>query len=155
MNQETRLFFDASVLIAAAHSPKGGSARLIQICQLDLLTAVTSICVINESERNLREHFPAGSLQRFDALLHEGDWIVLDVPSARLLAECAILVDDNDDAHVLASALASQADYLLTLDRKHLLTARLRSSGLPFRICTPGEFIQQYLPQHERYPLAS
>ena len=152
MNRDTRVFFDASVLVSAAYSLKGGSSRVIRLCELGGLAAVTSILVLNEAERNLREDFPSESLQRLNSFLQTAPWIVLDLPSAQAVAECQRLID-ADDAHVLASALAGQVSYLLTLDRKHFFTNRLSQAHLPFVICTPGEFIQQYLPQHEDYPL--
>jgi len=46
------------------------------------------------------------------------------------------------DAHVLAAALACRAEYLLTLDRRHLLTDKVLDAGLPIEVLTPGTFLK-------------
>ena len=47
------------------------------------------------------------------------------------------------DASVLAAALGSGAAFLLTLDRRHLLTPTVEAAGLPVRVMTPGDFLRQ------------
>ena len=52
------------------------------------------------------------------------------------------------DAHVLAAAVRSRADYLLTLDKKHLMTDTLLQANLGPIIATPGQFLSQYLGEY-------
>jgi predicted nucleic acid-binding protein len=59
-------------------------------------------------------------------------------------------VAGEKDEHVLAAAIESGADYLLTLDKP--LAARVNQSGLPIRAVSPGEFITTVLIRHEDYP---
>ena len=47
------------------------------------------------------------------------------------------------DAQVLAAALEYKAAYLLTLDRRHLLTDIVLEAGLPVTRMTPGEFLNE------------
>ena len=56
-----------------------------------------------------------------------------------------------DDLHVLASAVEGRSDFLLTLDRRHILAAAaaVRDAKLAIRILTPGEFIREWYPLHE------
>jgi len=48
-----------------------------------------------------------------------------------------------------------EAEFLLTLDRQHILTASetVEEANLPIIILQPGDFIREYYPQHEDYPL--
>jgi len=52
------------------------------------------------------------------------------------------------DAHILAAAVRSRADYLLTLDKKHLMTDTLLQANLGPIIATPGQFLSQYLGEY-------
>jgi predicted nucleic acid-binding protein len=49
----------------------------------------------------------------------------------------------SEDAPILAAALKSKPDFLITWDIKHFLKKEV-ISNVPFTICTPKEFIQKY-----------
>jgi len=59
------------------------------------------------------------------------------------------------DVHVLAAAVEGKAEFLLTLDRQHILAVAevVKEAGLPITILRPGDFIRHYYPQHEDYPV--
>ena len=63
--------------------------------------------------------------------------------------KCAALIDPKD-LHVLAAAVVGKSQFLLTLDRRHVLAAAdaVQSANLPLVILRPGDFIQQYYPLH-------
>jgi predicted nucleic acid-binding protein len=46
-----RLFLNASVLIAAAASEEGGSARLLEVCQASKIRFLITRLVLREAER--------------------------------------------------------------------------------------------------------
>ena len=54
-----------------------------------------------------------------------------------------------EDAHVVAAALATQADFLLTLDRP--LERRVKQANLAVIALSPREFLQDVLPRHPEY----
>jgi predicted nucleic acid-binding protein len=58
------------------------------------------------------------------------------------------------DLHVLAAAVEGESEFLLTLDRRHLLVAAeaVEAAHLPIRILRPGDFIQRYYTTHQEYP---
>lgn len=62
------------------------------------------------------------------------------------VANTARRIVAEKDAHVLAAALKGHVDALLTLDRKHLLTPAVRAAS-PVLIQTPGDFLQQFVPE--------
>jgi predicted nucleic acid-binding protein len=153
ITRRTTLFFDASVLVAGAHSQEGGSALLLEACKLRGFTAQTTFLIILEALHALERGFPPPSLTRFYTCLVEIDWEILPVPPEEKLKEYALFIHPKD-LHVLATAVESGSDFLLTLDREHILAAAeaVAEANLPIRILTPGDFIQQYYPLHEEYP---
>lgn len=54
------------------------------------------------------------------------------------------------DAHVIASAVALRAAFLLTLDRP--LEQQVNAANLPIQALSPGSFITRILPTHADYP---
>jgi predicted nucleic acid-binding protein len=60
------------------------------------------------------------------------------------MAACEPIVGKKD-AHVLAAALRSEADVLLTLDRRHFMTEKVRDAGLGLKIATPGDFLRELI----------
>ena len=62
-------------------------------------------------------------------------------PTADHIAECVPITTERD-AHVLAAGLECKAAYLLTLNRRHLLSPEVLSAVLPVRVMTPGEFLK-------------
>jgi len=54
------------------------------------------------------------------------------------------------DQHVIASALAAHAPFLITLDKP--FTTQVNDAGLPITALSPGDFIKTFLPQHSDYP---
>jgi len=154
IDRHTTLFFDASVLVAGAHSPGGGSALLLEACRLGGFSAQSSFLVILEAFHTLKRNFPERSQGCLTAYLAAIDWELLPVPSEAELEKYAPLIDAKD-LHVLASALGGASQFLLTLDRRHILAAApaVRAAGLPIEILRPGDFIQQYYPLHEEYSL--
>jgi predicted nucleic acid-binding protein len=135
------VFLDASVLVAAARSPSGGSAVAIEVCGGTRHRAALSALILAEARSNIAAKFGEPELLRFYQQLAGMEPLMAPAPSAERLAQCAALATDKD-AHVLAAALDCGASVLLTLDRRHLLTPRILGAGLPIELVTPGEFLQ-------------
>ena len=150
ITRSTALFFDASVLVAGSHSPEGGSALLLDACRLGAFTAHVTSLVILEALHALERDFPSRSLARFHEYLVGVNWKLLSVPPGQTLHKYAALIHPDDD-HVLASAVEGHSDFLLTLDRKHVLPVAdaVQEAKLPIHILTPSDFIRQYCPPHE------
>lgn len=141
------VFLDASVLVAAARSPSGGSAAVLDVCQGQRYKAVLTHLVLTEARVNIGEKFGEPELVRFYQQLASLDPEVTPSPPEGRIAECVPLTTDKD-AHVLAAALECSADYLLTLDRRHLLNPVVLAAGLPVRVMTPGDFLQGFVRGH-------
>jgi predicted nucleic acid-binding protein len=145
--ERARVFIDASVYVAAAHSPTGGSSLVLEILSAHPnYRGVASRLVLLEAERNIQAKFGDADLARFYKLLADLDPEMVPTPLADTLRVAAALVGEGD-AHVLAAALAAGCAFLVTLDRAAFLTERMLSADLPLRSLTPGDFLNQVLSQ--------
>jgi predicted nucleic acid-binding protein len=150
ISRHTTLFFDASVLVSGAYSRGGGSALLLEACKLGGFTAQTTFLVIMEALHALERDLPGRSVDRFKGYLGGIAWELLPVPQAKVRQKYASLIDPKD-LYVLAAAVEGGCEFLLTLDRRHILAATeaVETAGLSIRILRPGDFIQQYYSLHE------
>jgi len=149
VNETTIFFFDASCLVAAAGSPTGGSGFLLSLCTRRLLRGAVSQAVLLEVERNTRTKLRPQALDAYHNLLQSVPLTIAPVP--RVPNGTAWLqVINAKDAHVVASALAVRAPYVLTLDQQ--LGDEINRSGLSIEVITPGDFIRAVLPHHIKYP---
>ena len=140
------MFLDASVLVAAAGSPSGGSALAMEVCRGRPFRAALSARVLLEARMNIAGKFGEVELVRFYQQLAGLDPEMVPHPPPGRLARCASLVGEKD-AHVLAAALECGAAYLLTLDRRHLIGPAVQSAGLPVGVVTPGDFLREVATQ--------
>jgi len=143
---KAKLFIDACVFIAASGSSEGGSSFVLELCKRGRFRAVCTRFVLLEAERNIHRKLGAGALLRFYKGLAELDPTLEAPPSPGELAACEAIVGEKD-AHVLAAALKSGADVLLTLDRRHFMTEKVRGAHLDLVVMTPGDFLRELLEE--------
>ncbi len=105
--------------------------------------AVTSL-VLLEARVNIAEKFSESELVRFYEQVAAVRPKLVPAPSQARIRESARLASEKD-AHVLAAAVECKAAWLVTLDRKHLLTPAVMSAPLTLRAGTPGDFLQTLL----------
>lgn len=133
-------FLDTSALFAAIWSVEGGGRMVLRLGEAGAVQLVVSRQVLAELERALRSKAP-DALPALAVLLDRIGVEVAPEPGREVLASCESLVAHAGDAVILAAAIASGADYFVTLDRQHFLeNARLRQA-VPFVVGTPGDFL--------------
>ena len=121
----------------------------MEVCRGNRFQAVLTARVFLEARTNIAEKFGEEELIRFYQQLAGLDPEMVSPPTPERLAQCAFLVGEKD-AHVLAAALECSAGYLLTLDRRHLITSAIQAAGLPVSIVTPGDFLRELASQAQR-----
>lgn len=136
-----KVFLDANVLFAAAHSQKGGSFELINLARENKIKVSTSRLAVKEAERNLREKATDESIDRFYTSFNEINIELVQVDRIQAKERFTTLVGEKD-ATILAAALKSHSKFLITLDKKHLLNVSDKVKDL--EIVTPGGFIEKY-----------
>lgn len=111
-----RVFADANVLFAAAISAGGRSAALFALSEIGLCQLMTSPHAVAEARRNLKARYPQ-TLDRFEWLL-QGVVIVAEAPPTGVAWARGQELPE-EDAPILAAAVAARADVLVTGDRTH------------------------------------
>jgi predicted nucleic acid-binding protein len=112
-----RAFVDSSALMAATLSATGAAYDLLEAGQQGRIALVVSPYVLREVERNLNRKAPRG----LNALWERRDQLGSIDPLPSLIDDVARHVEPKD-APIVAAAVAAQADYLVTYDRRHLLS---------------------------------
>ncbi len=139
-----KIFIDSSVLIAAAISPTGSARDLIKSSFRKEFKVVVSDLVLEETERNLTNKAPKAlpALQLFLEVLNPEV-----VNPGKLLVLKASKAVDVKDAPIVAGAISSKADYLVSFDRKHLLQRKAEiGANFKVKVVTPDEVLKLRVP---------
>jgi len=135
-----RVFLDASVLFAAACSTTGASREIIRQGIRGRVKLVASELVFEGARRNLKFKAPEAvpDLETF----HQAATIEMVRPSREEIEEAMVYTADKD-APVVAAARKAEVDYLVSLDREHLVEVSevVQRSGLA--IVLPGDFLKK------------
>ncbi len=111
-----RLFLDANVIFSAVHSPGGRSHALFRLAQAGLCELLSSAHAIGEAHRNLALKSPT----KIDELAQFLEVVTpVPEPDPRLVTWAAETGLPDNDAPILAAAVAARVDALVTGDRKH------------------------------------
>lgn len=130
------VFFNASVIIAAILSPKGGSAKVLNLVKKGKIKGIISEVIFNEVLRHSDKIKKSEEVLTKEILKFNFE-IVKALNKLNLKFEK--IVFDRGDIHVLTSAYESKVKYLVTLDAKHILS--LSDKIKDFKIVTPGQLI--------------
>jgi len=135
-----KLFLDANVIYSASRSEKGASFAIFQLKNKFKIELISSKLALIEAERNIVEKETPSILNRFYYLLKEIKIISVEGVKAKIFYKNII---EEKDAPILYGAKQSHVDFLITLDKKHFFTEKMREAKFAFRITTPGEFIME------------
>jgi len=133
-NLKPRVFFNASVLLAGLYSPGGASAHLLNLAQKGKIKGIINELVWDEVWRH-RQKLGLKKKQ-IKALLRF--FLIVPAP-AKLTKKYSALVVDPGDIHLLVSSEALRVDFLVSLDKKHILSLSKQIST--FQILSPGELV--------------
>jgi predicted nucleic acid-binding protein len=141
MPRKKKVFLDASVLITAAASPDGGSSLVLEVCQGCYFHAATTRKVLLESQRNIRKKLSRDVLLRFYKEIAGLKAEIVYTATKEELSQYDGIIAIKD-RHIIASAIKSDSDFLITLDRNHFQTEAIKKANLPVTIMTPKEFLE-------------
>ncbi len=134
---EARVFLDTSALFAAVMSATGGARAILKLSEAGAIQVWVGPAVLQEADEVFRRKSP-DLLPLLAALLHQAQVQVGPMANVEQQARAAAVVDYAPDTRVVAEALASQADYLVTHDQEHLLR-NPRLDALPCKVGSPGD----------------
>lgn len=122
------ILFNASVILAAFYSPSGGSAKLLRWLKEGKIIGIISTIIFSEVQKHQASTL-IGQIFK-----------ITTAPSEKEISFYNKIVIDQGDRHVLASAKEMGVDYLVSLDKKHLLSIRHKVKD--FKIVSPKELIE-------------
>ena len=146
------VFLDASVLFAAVFSPTGAARVILRLAESDIIELVASSQVLAEVEGALRQKAPE-VLGYLALLLDRAHCHIVANPTLDQVNTWQPVVSHLPDAAVLAAALNAQADYLVTLDRRHFLRNPALMDSPPLPIGAPGDFLTWFRRQVDNWPV--
>jgi predicted nucleic acid-binding protein len=130
-----RVFLDSSVLLVAAGSSKGASRYIILNYNEHSINLITSDYCIQEVEYNLNKLSPQNSVEWYSIIKPR-----LKIVPVRLSFSKILVYPKLKDRPVIITALSTDSDYLLTLDKidfKGLLGDKVYRMW----ILSPSEFL--------------
>lgn len=135
-----KIFFDASVIIAALLSASGGSAKLSRLVKDKTIIGVTSQTVLDEVKKHQRKI--KRSEKEIDRLIIDNSFLVSERIKKSETGKYVGRIDQND-AHLIAGANLTHCEYLTTLDKKHLLKKEIINQFKPLIILSPKDLLQK------------
>lgn len=136
-----RVFLDTSALIAGLISSRGAAREVLRLGEAEAVVILLSEQVLVEADRVFEKKFPglAGEYRNF---IRNVNPVLVDDPTRAEVKKAAEWIDEAD-APILAAALKSDADCIVTWDKRHFLNPRVRKN-VEMEIFTPGEFIESF-----------
>lgn len=136
----TRIFIDSSVLFSATYSPRGHSRDLILKAVRGEIVLVISKLVLAETALNLEKEvkdklYLLGFIEEFVSF----EFVQ---PTKRQVLVASKLVEPKDAA-IVAAAKKAKVDFLVTLDKKHLLGKSVIAKFIEADIVTPHEVVKR------------
>lgn len=132
-------FVDASVLFAAAHSTTGASHELMLWAARGGLRLTVSDVVLQEVHLNLTRKSPK-ALAGFELLLVAVPFETVQVTPEEIAQAAAYT--ELKDAPIVAAALKCRAQYLVSLDRAHLVDQPAVAGGSGLRVVLPATLLE-------------
>lgn len=136
-----RPFLDTNVLIAGLYNPDRLPATILKRHEEGRLTIVISSQVLDELTRVLRLSKP-DLLGTFDTFRRRAPLKLAPEPDAATVRRFRAFINAAD-AGILAAAVASNADCLVTGNTRHFTRNVERRAGIP--IFTPSAYVASFM----------
>lgn len=134
-----KVFFDSSVLFSGFYSPTGASRALLELVKKRIIYGLTSKTVIDELEDNLQKFT---QLIDIDSLVKEYSILIREkISNAEIEPYKALIIEK--DCHVIAGAILTGSQYLVTLDKKHLDNLMIKEKITKIKIVSPKELLNK------------
>jgi len=135
-----RAFLDTSVLFAAAYSETGASREIIRQAIRGAVDLVTSPLVLEEARRNLQAKAPE-VLSDLDRLCEAVGFEIVRPTKRDIKVAMQYVV--SKDAPIVAAAKRAQVDFLVSLDRRHLVGQPDIAQRSGLKIVLPDELLEE------------
>ena len=133
------VFFDSSVLFSGFYSSVGASRELIELVKKKFIYGLTSKTVIQELEENLHKF---NQQINIDLLINNYRILVREKISNTEIDPYKSVIEEKD-CHVVAGAVLTNCQYLVTLDKKHLDNSIIRNKIKNVKIISPRKLLRK------------
>lgn len=130
-----RIVLDTNVLISALAFPSSKPDHILSRIRRGEIELHTSAFILAELDRILREKFGFSARETITRVRLIRSLARLVIPTERI----SVVTAKDDDNRIIECALAAQADYLVTGDKKHLLPLKTYRS---VKIVSPSQFLE-------------
>lgn len=137
-----RVYFDSSVIIAGFLSSTGASAQLLWLVKKKVLKGFASQTVIEEI---LEEDKPTKfkrSREEIENFIAQSALLIRESIPPEEIRDYEQQVDP-EDAHLIAGAHLTHCEYLVSLDKKHVIRDDMQMKFLPLKIVSPKELLKE------------
>lgn len=142
-SKKLRVFLDANCWMASAGSPDGGSALILKLARAGHIQIIASHRILQEARHNIEKKMGEKALLRYYEELVNTDIEIIKTATLEEENQWKFCVDPKD-CHVLASAYKGDADVIISLDKKHILTDAVRNN-FPIPVKDTKNFLESYL----------
>lgn len=137
-NKTQIVFFNASVILAGLGSPKGGSGKLLKWVKQKKIIGLISEIILDEAIRHAKKiNLTEKKVKNKILAIFK---MVIPPPEKSDVQIFKEIVIDYGDAHLLASCQEEKVDFLVTLDKRHVLI--LKEKIKKFKIVSPKTLIE-------------
>ena len=134
-----RIFFDTSILLASLRSPSGGSSELLRYAVAGAVSGYLSDDVLEEIARHVHEVGPE-LRSRLLNYLAAIPFTVISVSAWEVRSAMAFTA--AKDSAIVAAAEKAGVDFLVTLDKRHLLNKKEDiEPNVGFQIVRPEDIL--------------
>jgi putative PIN family toxin of toxin-antitoxin system len=121
-HHKLKVFADTSVLISGLNSPFGASSFILILFKLKQIELIISKTVVEEAKNVIKNKFPDLKNKFVNFLFIDKPKIIKEASKNEVLKIFKII--KTEDAPILADALNSKADFLITLDKRFINIAK-------------------------------
>lgn len=143
MRRKYKILLDTSALLSGLNSSFGASGLIISLFQIRSIEIIISSHIVKEANTVIKKKFPLLKEKFINFLLYRPT-IVKKITKIQL--QQAFTIIQTEDTPILAAAIKSQADFLITLDKRFekLVKDKRKLISHQLNIMSPGEFINHY-----------
>ena len=139
-----KVFFDVSIIIAAILSKTGGSALLFEYIKIDKIIGISSLTAIDEILEDDKSKKLNKSKEELEKFIASSGLLIRERINSQNITPYRGMID-IEDAHLIAGAKLTKCEYLVTLDKKHLLREDIQKRFLPLQIISPKELLEKII----------
>ena len=134
-----RIVFNASVILSAFRSSRGGSWKLLGLLKKNRFQGIISEAILDEALKHA-DKIPMEK-ERFRHEIERYFPKILPAPEKQTVARYMDLTTDPGDAHLFATCQEAKATDLVSLDKHHVLSLQGKISEVI--ILTPKQLLEQ------------